>query len=194
MNILSQLADKQPKVGNVKFIGIDGHGGSGKSTLAKILAEQLNATLIHTDDFASHDIPFDWHQKLVDAVFTPIIKGAKTLNYQRSKWWPDHHPDPITNQPVAPVMIIEGVSALRKEFRQYLSLTIYVDTPTDICLARGLERDKDNGNSAEEVKRKWMNWIKAEYKYMQRDEPKAYADFIIDGTRPSFNYAISITS
>lgn len=183
MNIAGLIADKPPKVGTIKFIGIDGHGGSGKSTFAETLAKQLNATLIHTDDFASHQVPFEWQQKLIDAVFNPIISGAKTLNYMPSKWWADHHPKPVSDLPVTPIMIIEGVSALRQEFRQYLSFGIYVDTPAETCLARGLERDKDNGESLEHITAQWMDWIKAEKQYMQRDDPQAFADIIIDGTK-----------
>lgn len=184
MNIAQLLKTKQAKVDTVKFIGIDGHGGSGKSTLAAMLAKQLNATLIHTDDFASHEVPFEWQQKLIDAVFTPIISGAKTLNYTPSKWWPDHHPEPVVNQPITPIMIVEGVSALRQEFRPFISFGIYVDTPDDICLARGLERDKNNGDSLEHITAQWMDWIAAENKYLTRDNPMDYADLIIDGTKP----------
>ncbi|MBL1242475.1 MAG: (d)CMP kinase [OCS116 cluster bacterium] len=182
MNIANLLTTKPAKVGHVKFIGIDGHGGSGKSTLAKLLAQKLNATLVHTDDFASHEVLFEWQQKLIDAVFTPIISGSKLLNYQCSKWWADHHPKPVINQLVTPIMIIEGVSALRQEFRPYLSFGIYVDTPTDICLTRGLARDKDNGNSIEQITQMWMDWIAAENEYLKRDNPQAYADIIISGT------------
>lgn len=187
MNIQSELANRSAKVGHVKFIGIDGHGGSGKSTLAAMLAKSLSATLIHTDDFASHDVPFDWSDKLINAIFNPIISGAKILDYECSKWWADHQPEPIVNQPVTPIMIIEGVSALRHEFRPYLSFGIYVDTPDTICLARGLERDKDNGDSLEDVKRMWQDWIKAENIYMQNDNPKSFADMVFDGTKP-FNF------
>lgn len=190
MNISQLMAQKQPKVGNVKFIGIDGHGGSGKSTLAAKLAKKLNASLIHTDDFASHDIPFNWSHKLINAVFNPIISGTKTLNYECSKWWPNHHPEPVTNQPVTPIMIIEGVSALRQEFRPYLSLSIYVDTPDNICLARGLERDKDTGETPENLNRMWQEWITAENIYMTRDNPKAYADIVIDGTKQNYETVI----
>lgn len=184
MNVAQILADRPAKVGSVKFIGIDGHGGSGKSTLATMLANNLNAELIHTDDFASHDTPFEWHDALVNSVFKPIISGAKFLNYECSKWWIDHHPEPVQQKPVTKIMIIEGVGALRKEFRQYLSLGIYVDTPDDICLTRGLERDKDQGETPEKLAHMWQQWITAENEYLQSHRPKAYADLVISGVSP----------
>ena len=91
-----------------KFLAIDGHGGSGKSTLAGILADKLGAEIIRIDDFASWDNPLNWWPLLIEYVFEPISKGARILSYPRSKWWVDHHPDPMVDQPVTDVMILEG--------------------------------------------------------------------------------------
>lgn len=69
--IVEQLVgETSAKVGNTRFIAIDGHGGSGKSTLAKLLAKHFNAEIIHTDDFAGWDNP-DLNEKrlFVPAVF-----------------------------------------------------------------------------------------------------------------------------
>lgn len=120
--------------------------------------------------------------KLIEAVFNPIISGAKVLNYERSKWAATHYPEPICNQRVSPIMIVEGVGALRQEFRAYLSFGIFVNTPENICLSRGLERDKDNGMMMDELMQAWLKWMKAENEYLARDEPKVYADMIINGT------------
>lgn len=182
MNIFAQIAARPAKVGQIKFIGIDGHGGSGKTTLAASLAKQLNAEIIHTDDFASWDVPFEWHNKLIENVFKPIELGAKTLNYPCSKWWADHKPEPITNQAVTPIMIVEGVGALRRELRAYLSFGIYVDTPDDICLARGIERDKNNGTNLADLTKMWLDWIDAENEYLRRDKPQDFADLVVNGT------------
>jgi len=184
IHISNELISQQPMVGTTKFIAVDGHGGSGKSSLAEILAKKLDAQLIHTDDFASWDNPLDWWPLVIERVFDPIKAGAKTLSYPRSKWWPDHHPEPVVDQPVTAIMILEGVSSLRKEFRPYISLGIFVDTPESICLERGLTRDSSTGKSVEELTRIWQDWLKDEDDYMQRDQPKAYADLVIDGTKP----------
>ena len=66
----------------VTVVAVDGHGGSGKSTLAAKLAKELNAEIIHTDDFAGWDNPKNWWPNLRDTVLTPMKHGAKTLNYQ----------------------------------------------------------------------------------------------------------------
>lgn len=181
---LELLNTKPPKVGAVKFIAVDGRGGSGKSTLARLLSQRLGAEIIQTDDFASHDNPLDWWPLVIERVFKPIEAGATTLSYPRSKWWPTHHPEPVVNQPVTPIMILEGVSSSRKEFRKYISLSIFVNTPKEICLERGVARDKayDTGTSIEEITALWKGWQVDEDKYINRDKPEEHADIILDGS------------
>lgn len=167
------------------LIAIDGHGGSGKSTLANLLADRLQAQIIHTDDFASWDNPLNWWPLLIERVFEPLKNGEKALNYPRSKWWDTHNPEPVVNQPVTSIMILEGVSALRKELRPYISYGIFVDTPLEVCLQRGFERDRgQDSKSDEEIQEMWREWYKNEEGYIERDDPKDFADLIIDGTKP----------
>jgi len=167
------------------LIAIDGHGGSGKSTLASILMEMLNAETIRTDDFASWDTPLNWWPVVIKRVFEPIKRDVKLLNYSRSKWWKTHNPEPVVNQPVTPIMILEGVSSLRKEFRPYISYGVFVDTPLEACLQRGLDRDRgQDGKSDKEIKLMWEKWYKKEEIYIKRDNPKVFADLVVDGTRP----------
>lgn len=118
-------------------------------------------------------------------MFEPIKSGATSLSYPRSKWWETHSPEPVVNQPVTDTMILEGVSALRKEFRPYISFGIFVDTPIQVCLQRGFERDRGKeGKSDEEIKLMWEDWNKKEDAYLARDNPKEFADLILDGTKP----------
>lgn len=180
-----QILKTPPKVGNTRLIAIDGHGGSGKSTLAEMLAKQLNAEIVHTDDFAGWDNPENWWPLVIQRVFAPIKHGATTLNYPRSKWWESHNPEPVVNQPVTDIMILEGVTALRQEFRPYISFGIFVDTPLDVCLQRGFERDRgQDGKPDEEIKRMWREWYGKEKAYIIRDNPKAFAHVVLDGTKP----------
>jgi uridine kinase len=187
------LPNNIPEDFPVKIIAIDGHGGSGKSTLALFLSEKLNAEIIRTDDFAGWDNPFDWWPLVIKRVFEPIKKGDKLLNYPRSKWWKSHLPEPVVNQPITEIMILEGVSALRKEFRPYISFGIFVKTPFDICLQRGFERDRGmDGKSDDEIKKMWEFWYEKEEAYIKRENPMKQADLILDGTKP-FEEQIDIT-
>ena len=190
-DLRQHILSASPKVGNVCFIAIDGHGGSGKSTLAELLSKQLDAEIIHTDDFAGWDNPENWWPLIIKRVFEPIKKGEETLSYPRSKWWETHEPVPVANQPVTKIMILEGVSSLRKEFREYLSFGIFVETPRNICLQRGFERDKgQDDKSDEEIKRMWQKWYEKEEAYFAKDSPQEFADLVVRGDS-SFDEQIS---
>jgi uridine kinase len=184
INLRHILSSTKPKVKNTTFIAVDGRGGSGKSTLAIWLSEKLNASIVRTDDFASWQNPYDWWPLVIELVFEPIKNGATSLNYPRSKWWENHHPEPAIGQPVTAVMILEGVSSSRKEFRNYISLSLFVETPKELCLKRGIERDTNTGKTIDELNQMWERWFEEEDVYMRRDEPKKHADIVIDGSNP----------
>lgn len=160
----------------VIFVAVDGHGGAGKTTLAKALSRELSAGVIHTDDFASWDNAMDWWPRLVAEVFEPIRHGATTISYQRGSWYKNHRPSPVINQPVESIMIIEGVSSSRKEFQQYLSYSIWVETPKEICFERGIARD------GEDKRAEWEKLHEYEDEYVARDDPMSRANITINGT------------
>ncbi len=81
-------------------------------------------------------------------------------------------------------MILEGVSSSRGEFDDFISYRIFVDTPKDICLERGVNRDTGTGKSKEELTKMWEEWFDEEATYIKRDNPKEKADIVIDGTKP----------
>ena len=43
-----------------RIVAVDGPGGAGKSSLSEWLAGELDAPIVHTDDFASWDNPTSW--------------------------------------------------------------------------------------------------------------------------------------
>lgn len=176
MNLANRLRQLDgTKTGEIKVVAIDGHGGSGKSTLAAKLAEELGAEVVHTDDFASPENPKNWWPDLIDKVLDPIKNGKTSLSYERSSWAPDHHPEPVKNQPVTPIVILEGVSSARKEFRPYLTYSVWVETPKELCIERGIER---NG---EAMREQWEEWWNSEEEYIANHDPKSYVREIVSG-------------
>lgn len=167
---------------DVTFISIDGHGGSGKSSFAKKLAESLRAEIIHIDDFTGLDAATDWYKEVIDTVIKPSLSGSETLSYSRARWWSEHNPEPVINQPVTNIMIVEGVCSSRSELREYMALKIFVDTPRDVCIQRGLARDKGmGGKSDEEVLAQWKQWLVWDNQYFAKDDPKSIADIVVSG-------------
>ncbi len=78
-------------------------------------------------------------------------------------------------------MILEGVGALRKELRRYLSYSIFVEVPYEECLQRGVEKDRVTGKSVEELTSLWTNWLAHDILYFDRDDPQSFANAIISG-------------
>ncbi|MEU4322380.1 aminodeoxychorismate synthase [Nocardia fluminea] len=171
---LASLVERStPRLGATRLVAVDGPGGAGKSTLAAQLAIACAATLLHTDDFASWDNQFDWWPRLEDQVLSPIARG-RAGRYQRYDWnartlaeWHD----------VAPpaVLILEGVSAARAAVRDRLSLSVWVQTPPEVRLARGLHRDGVDSLPL------WERWMADEELHFAADRTPEHADVIFSG-------------
>jgi cytidylate kinase len=130
----------QMLVGVIALIAIDGYGGSGKSTLAGALASRLpGATVVRTDDFARPNVPgWDWKRMKVQ-VLDPLNRN-ETAKYQRHDW----HQDALAERhevPVGGMVIVEGVSSMRKELGPYWDLAVWVTCSRELRLARGIARD-----------------------------------------------------
>jgi len=158
--------------------------------VATELSMRIGAGIVHTDDFASWENPNNWWPLLIDQIFEPMRSGARTLNYPRSQWWPGHKPEPVVDQPVTDVLILEGVGSLRREFREFLSIAIFVVAPREVCIERGITRDAAMGTQ-EEVLEMWNSYFDDELGYMARDEPQKFADIVLDGTVPFEEQLIS---
>jgi uridine kinase len=77
------------------------------------------------------------------------------------------------------VVVVEGVCALHRMFRDDYDVRAWVEAPSDVRLARGVARD------GEAARRTWVErWMPSEDDYVERDDPIACADVIVDGSRP----------
>ncbi len=169
--IVEAIHTRPPSAGRTVVVGIDGCGGAGKSTLAaRIQAKMPEAQIVHTDDFASWDNPVDWWPRLVAQVLVPLAE-ERPGRYQRYDW--DIRELAEWHDVEAPVVIVEGVTATRNEFGPFLALRIWVDCPRLTRLERGLERD------GEEALSLWQEWMAAEDRYCQAQQPQKRADFVI---------------
>lgn len=175
---LSELASLiQEHPGPVRLVAVDGPGGAGKSTFASLLSDALGgAPVVHTDDFASWDDPLGWWPRMLEQVVEPLAAGARA-RYQRYDWptatlaeWIDLEPEPV--------VIIEGVSSGRAEWSEHLSVVVWVETPRDERLRRGLDRDGPDALAD------WEAWGAAEDAHYRNDPVRRRADVIVDGTVP----------
>lgn len=159
-----------------RYIAIDGQGGAGKSTLAARLALEVPAAaVVHADDFASPSVP-EWDfERFRAQVLVPLLAG-RPGHYQRWDWDTDTGAE-WHDVPVGVALILEGVSATRREIEAPWDLTVWVDAPEDVRLARALQRD---GPAAMAT---WRTvWIPEENAYIARERPQERVDLIVSGT------------
>lgn len=154
------------------IVAIDGLGGAGKSTLAERLARELDAPIVHTDDFASWENPIEWWPDLIEKVLRPIAAG-RPARFRPTSWGGPTRPQ-IAIRP-GNFVVLEGVSASREAFRPFLAFSIWVETPQDVRLRRGLDRD------GEQARADWARWMAEEDAYVEREQPSARADVVLRG-------------
>lgn len=155
-----------------RIVAVDGLGGAGKSSLACVLARRLGARVVSTDDFASWDDPIDWWPRLLESVLKPLAAGQQAV-YQPTSW--DETERETVRVESGGTVILEGVTASREAFRPYLAYSIWVETPRELRLQRGLERD------GADATKQWERWMQAEDRYVAKERPAERADFVLRG-------------
>lgn len=184
VQIISDIVDRCLSAHSLFMVGIDGCGAAGKSTLATRLRMALtdrgrDSAIVQMDDFflptaLRNRTPadavgsaFDW-RRLRDEVLVPLRAGQRA-RYQRYDW----PSDALAKWHGVPngIVIVEGVYSTRVELRQFYHLTVWVECPRSVRLARGIERD------GEAARRRWEEeWMPAEDLYVNEQSPHTRAD------------------
>ena len=161
--------------GAVRLVGVDGCGAAGKTTFAARLARAAgDAPVVHTDDFASFDRPMQWWPRLLAEVIDPLTRGRPAAFHPYDWVRSELSADTIEIAPT-PLVVIEGVGATRKAWRDDLAHRIWVDAPRDLRLRRGLERD---GRHMLDF---WTWWMAEEDAYVADEHPERHADLWVAG-------------
>lgn len=159
--------------GGLTFVGIGGRGGSGKSTLARTVPD---AVVVATDAFwdgAAFDL-----SRLRREVFDPLLRGEAA---EYATWdWGAGRPGGLERvEPTERVVVVEGVCALHRLFRDDEAVRVWVEAPYEVRLARGIARD------GEAARRTWTDvWMPSEDAYVRRDDPISCAHIVVDGSAP----------
>jgi uridine kinase len=167
LDALAALAPGRP----LTLLGVGGHGGAGKSTLAGALPAR---EIVGTDEFwdgATFDLT-----RLERDVFEPLLAGRVAV--YRSFDWEAQRPraDERRVEPSG-LVVVEGVCALHRRFRDAYDLRVWVDAPRELRLERGVARD------GEAARRRWVEiWMPMEDRYVTRDDPVSAADLVVDGS------------
>lgn len=182
------------------IIGIAGASASGKSLIASTIYEEIaqelgqdNITVITEDCYyrdLSHLTPaerarnnYDHPSSLEhDLLLEHLKQLAQGHAVEVPQWSFSEHArrdETIRVQPTK-IIIIEGILLLSDaRLRDRIHVSIFMDTPLDICLIRRLQRDvQERGRTMESVLQQYQETVRP--MYLHFIEPsKQYADVIV---------------
>lgn len=184
VNIKNRIYKKAPKNGQYYIVVVDGRGGAGKTTLTEYLSRLLPSfCVLNGDDFFEPDdntIAFgSFNEGRFEAeVLASLRAGEADFVYHKYDW----HKKP--NLQRKKMTISEGIIIERSGsfgFNLPYDYKIWVETPADLALRRGQERDQmplDQGY------RSWKEvWQPQEDAHFNKVKPLQNSDVVIDGTK-----------
>ncbi len=177
------------------LVALDGGSGSGKSAVASLVAEELDAALIQSDDFYAANISdADWELR------TPRARAADAIDWQRlraealepllagkpAKWHAldfaaGVRPDgtyamrtDFVEREANSVIVLDGAYSTRPELADLIDLSVLVDAPLDVRHKRLAARE-DKG-----FLDSWhARWDVAEEYYFTHVRPKSSFDCVV---------------
>lgn len=178
-------------------LGIAGCSGSGKTTLAAELAHTLGGIHFHLDNYyrdlghmpyseriqQNFDDPAMIESPLLAAHVAALAKG-ETID--RPIYDFSTHTrvvgqtEPVT---AGAFLVVEGLFALHyAELLALYNLSVYIDTPDELCFERRLKRDiEQRGRTPESVRRQYETTVRPASEMFVRPSA-AHADLQVDGT------------
>lgn len=175
--IAAAVREALPRCGAVKVVTIDGLAGSGKSTLAALLSAQLDdCPIVHLDDLYegwTQDINVNLAERANAWILTPLRNGLPG-HYLVFDWYQGRYTH-WREAPVAPFLIIEGVSAGHPEIALRAAYNIWIDCDRDLLYDRVVARDGDI------VAAEMRTWQLHEQKFFAEYDVRGNADLVVRG-------------
>lgn len=159
-------------------IAVNAVSGGGKTTLSKALRQSLSAKLFCFDDFDDTNGPddlYEWYKR-----------GANLLEFDFPGMW-DAVARTLRDGIVEYVILDYPFGREHPRFREVIDLSVFIDTPLDIAMARRFLRDcTPDSVSADERLRRLRDEMeyyvaKARYPYLDAYRHRDSADLILDG-------------
>lgn len=183
---------------------MSGGSGSGKSTLAVALLEQLGPgkAVMFGEDAYYHPMSFygapktdaergaliaginydDPKSKEVDHLVSDLraLKAGETIEQPIYDYERHDRSTKTRRIASAPILILEGIHALSMpKIANFIDLSVYVDTPDDLRLARRIRRDViERGRTVDSVLAQYMSTVRSAH-YRWTHPAKFDADLVI---------------
>ena len=183
-SLAERILQRPPLLGQVRLVAVDGPSGAGKSWFADRLGKAAGMPVVHTDDLLDGwDDQFSFWERLERQVLDPLRHG-RCATYRRYLWHlQEFGGSPVTVEPAAAVLL-EGVTAARREIRPELSYSVFVAAPADLRWRRALARDGSDDVAFRAYLERWrMN----EDRHFAADATEAHADLRVDGAAEGFD-------
>jgi uridine kinase len=183
-SLAERILTRPPLLGPVRLVAVDGPSGAGKSWFAARLAKVADIPVVHTDDLLDGwDDQFSFWGRLEEQVLEPLRHG-RPATYLRYLWhrqaFGGH---PVTVEPAAAVLL-EGVTAARREIRPELSFSVFVTAPADLRWRRALARD---GRDDVAFRAYLERWRMNEDRHFAADATAGHVDLVVDGAAEGFD-------
>jgi len=162
-------------------IAINAVSGGGKTALANLVQLSLPGSVLFCfDDFegAAPEDFYEWYKRGRDLEEFDCLQMREAVNHEIQKG--------ITEF----VILDYPFSRDHPQFQIQIDLSVFVDTPLDVAMARRIVRDyrAEDGESAavavERLRQEMKHYVeKARYPYLDTERHKATSDVVLDGCR-----------
>lgn len=160
---------------NTKVISVAAVSGGGKTTVTESLTHKLmNSKALYFDSYDFDNCPADICKWIDDGanydewVLTPLIKDIQHL---------------LQNSYLDYIIVDYPFAYLNSEMRQFIDVTIFIDTPLDIAMARRILRDFKE-DTMSEIQNNLKHYITyARKAYLEAlHTVKPNSDIVLDGS------------
>ena len=175
--LADQVRAAAPRLGGTRLVCVDGPAGSGKTTFAGRLAAALGASLLHMDDVYAGWTLTGGFARLAAGVLRPLREGRAGAVH-RFDWDAGRFAE-VLPVPAGTALVVEGCGSAPRDVDPYAVLRVWVEAPPPVRMARGIARD------GEALRGEWVRWQRQEAAEFARQDTRARADLLVDGTAGS---------
>jgi uridine kinase len=181
--IVASVLELPPTLGTGRLVCVDGPAGSGKTTLAAALDRGFRDALapggrvrvVHMDDVYDGWAGLTSGMATVAGSIVGPLRAGRPGGYRRYDWHRATFAERVVVEP-GDVLVVEGVGSGGSAYDDVITCLVWVDTPSDVRLSRGLARD------GEQLRAHWSTWRTREDAMFARERTRERADLVVEGT------------